>query len=130
MSRVTSSPSRFCPEMPWLAMLAMLCQLLAPVLYAPHHQALTQEFERAVAGYAHHAPPGRGQSGDPSSCLVHMALHAAANGAAAAPPPALPIRVAVFAPAMPVLVALFSESRTWRPQSSRAPPRSGDLLPA
>lgn len=112
-------------------MLAMLCQLLAPAVYAPHRQALAQELDRAVAGYAHHAPPGRGQpAGDPSGCIVHMALQAAAHGAAGAPPPALPIRVAVFVPAMPVVAAPFSENRTWRPQAGRAPPRSGDLLSA
>lgn len=128
MSRGPSN--RHLPEMPWLAMLAMLCQLLAPALYAPHRQALAHELQQTLAGHGHHASHGEGRpAGDPADCIVHMALQTASVGAVA-PPPALPIRVAVPVPAAPTVAAFVAQSRTWQPQSSRAPPRSSGPFPA
>lgn len=125
MSRGPSN--RQFPEMPWLALLAMLCQLLAPAVYAPHRQALAHELQQAL-GHGHH---GEGRpAGGPADCLVHMALQAASAGAAPAPPPALPVRVADFLPRTPAVAVPPAESRTWRPQASRAPPRSSEPVHA
>jgi hypothetical protein len=113
----------------WLALLAMLCQLLAPALYASHHAAMAQQLAQASGAHWDHQG-GDQPASDPSTCLVHMALHAAASGAAP-PPPAIPLRLSSSLVAVPaaLCIAVVADQR-WRPQASRAPPRSSDLLQA
>lgn len=123
MTRVRTIRCRFGPDAAWLAALAMLCQLLAPALSSQHHAALAYELAQATS--EHHGDHGGGMpAGDPASCVVHMALHAA-SGPLASPPPPLPIRLGSKAiPPQPVADVIETGDRQWRPQSVRAPPHS------
>ncbi|HMU52425.1 MAG TPA: hypothetical protein PKA13_21780 [Geminicoccaceae bacterium] len=112
-----------CRDAAWLAVLAMLCQLLVPALSPRHHAALT--FELAEATGRHHGHRGDPvPREDPAGCLVHMAL-CVGSSPPAAPPPALPLRLASAAVERPRAdLGIGRDSRRWRPQSVRAPPRS------
>jgi hypothetical protein len=73
--------------------MALLLQLLAPVVDPAHAAILARELAAALgAGHAapaHHAPGGREDGG---KCPAHMAL-AAAAGTALPAPPALPVPI-------------------------------------
>jgi hypothetical protein len=128
MARSRTIPQRHGAKPTWLALLAMLCQLLAPAVYAPHRAALAQELAQA-SGHRHHGGDGPATPVDGgASCLVHMALQAAGSGLA--PPPApIPLRLTALPGAtLHLIAATASTDPEWRPQASRAPPRSSEFM--
>jgi hypothetical protein len=121
-------PRRHGADAAWLALLAMLCQLLAPALSAPHRVVMAQELAQAAGHHRHGGDVPTAPADGGSTCLVHMALHAAGSGLSP-PPPAIPLRLTALPPAAPLAAAaIASAGQEWRPQASRAPPRSSESM--